>query len=104
MFLPSFSRWRWSQRPAVPDNFLEHAIPNLALAADDEVGVVLVEIDDRLGLGQLVAVDHEADDSIAAVAGVVRHDAHGEARFRVTEAPEKFTLGMHELAEGEEPF
>src|SRR5208337_2162663 len=43
-------------------------------------------------------------DSIAAVAGVVRHDAYREARLGVSEPPEKFTLGMHQLAEGEEPL
>src|SRR5579864_271112 len=90
-------------RPSVRLDLAEHPIPNLALAANHEVRIVLVEIGDRLHLGELVTVDHQPDDLIAAVAHVVGNDSHRKSRLGVTEASEKLTLGLHQLAEGEKP-
>src|SRR6266446_1770162 len=90
-------------RPSVLLDLAEHPIPDLAPAANYEVRIVLVEIGDRRHLGELVAIDHESDDLIAAVAHVVGNDSHREARLGITEASEQLTLGLHQLAESEKP-
>src|SRR5713101_3637565 len=90
-------------RASVFLNLAEHPIPDLALAANDEVRIVLVEIGDRRHLGELVSVDHQSDDLIAAVGHVVGNNPHRKSRLGVTEASEQLTLGLHQLAEGEKP-
>src|SRR5258708_25763641 len=90
-------------RPSVLLNLPEHPIPDLALAANDEVRIVLIEIGDRRHLGELVTVDHESDDLIAAIGHVVGNDSNRKSRLGITEASEKLTLGQHQLAEAEQP-
>src|SRR5260370_33700117 len=81
----------------------EHPIPDLALAANDKVRIVLIQIVDRLRLGELIAVDHQSHDLIAAIRRVVGNDPHREARLGIAETSEKLTLGLHQSAEGEKP-